>query len=405
MSAEQLAVLLPTPAGLGDDQVGGVATFCDALLDALRSRDDVVARVIRPASAGAATRSIDAAGIDTVEIDVGPGPWHRRLRELSRVASRHIDETTRCVLCTDYWVVPQHIPASANVTTFVHLLPSQLARRLAAERLPASLGRQLPRVLDGPLALASRWPLDAVRPAVSLATEREALRRSDRILVNHESLRTAIALHTSAPVHTVDLGYPSPTGRSRPRGETRHTLGLTREDLVLVTCGRLHPQKGLHTLIDASARVHTDRHRPVLVLLGPTCIPSYTRSLHRRASRHPQLEVRMPGTVSAAERDVWFAAADCYLTGAIYEPHGLAVREAITAGLPVAGIAVDGLVEPLSAPGNVGIPLHPKRTRSARLVAAIETVLTIPRAAARPPVRTLREAANECLDLAMERGR
>ena len=406
MSEKRLGVLLPVPATPGDDQVGGVATFCSALLEALGTRGDISAHIIRPASTGQATRRVEVDGLEVVEVGVGTGPWHRRLGVLCREATHWMGGAPPYLFCADYWVVPPDLPDDVVVTTFVHLLPSQLAVRLAAEVYGGSSAAWR-RGLERALTLASRWPFDGLRPAVSLAKERSALRRSGRILVNHDTLRTTLEGRTRAPIQTIDLGYPSLTGPPMAQKEARRELGLAVDELLLLTCGRLHRQKGLHTLIDAAGMARAGGGRRSLVMLGPDCEEGYTRSLRRRAARYPHLELRMPGAVSPAARDVWLAAADGYLSGAIYEPHGLSVREAIVAQLPAVGVAIDGLVGPLQMPGNIGIAAHPRRDRSARLARAIDAVLSspYPSAASRPPLRTLLDAAQECLDRATERPR
>lgn len=95
-----------------------------------------------------------------------------------------------------------------------------------------------------------------------------------------DSLRGGIRI-ASQQVHVVHNGLPEADGESG-----RHpSVGPTRQGTVLQSIGRIHPQKGLETLIRAAA-VLRDRGIHISVRInGPHQDPSYTKSLMLLASR------------------------------------------------------------------------------------------------------------------------
>jgi alpha-1,6-mannosyltransferase len=120
---------------------------------------------------------------------------------------------------------------------------------------------------------------------------------------------------------------------ARPDPAVRRALlarcGLGEEAALLVGAGRLNPEKRWGTVMRAAARVA--RERPAgLVLFGAG--PSRLR-LERLAAELGH--IHLPGRVSHEELAGALAAADAYLHGCPAETFGLAVAEALCAGLPV----------------------------------------------------------------------
>lgn len=164
------------------------------------------------------------------------------------------------------------------------------------------------------------------------------------------------------------------------RAENRAALGVG-ERPVLLTVGRLHPQKGYPTLL-AAARMLADRvPQPLFLAAGDGPLREELAS-RIAASRAP---LRLLGR----REDVadLLSAADVVVLPSIWEGSPLAAQEALRAGLPFVGTAVGGVP---ALVGDGGL-LVPPRDPGA-LAAAIAKVLDDPDFAASLGERA-REAA------------
>src|SRR5262249_42470014 len=100
------------------------------------------------------------------------------------------------------------------------------------------------------------------------------------------------------------------------------------EPLTIVSVGRLVPDKNFATLIEAFARL------PVVAELhigGPGSLRADLAQLARRQG----VSVRLPGHLPPEQMPALYATADVYASISTYEPFGVAVREAVAAGLPI----------------------------------------------------------------------
>jgi glycosyltransferase involved in cell wall biosynthesis len=106
-----------------------------------------------------------------------------------------------------------------------------------------------------------------------------------------------------------------------------------RDKRVLLFLGRLHPKKGCDILIDAFAQVADDS--VALMLAGPDQV-GWQAELQRRAE---QLKISprvvFPGMLQGEMKRSALAAADAFVLPSHQENFGMAVVEALAAGLPV----------------------------------------------------------------------
>lgn len=125
------------------------------------------------------------------------------------------------------------------------------------------------------------------------------------------------------------------------RATARRRCGLASDDVMILHVGRLHPQKGQDLLIDAIAQVRRDVPRLVLFLVGAG---GSRAALERRArDRGIGAEVRF----ERAQRDVsiYYRAADMFVFPSRYEAFGIALLEAMAAGLPIVASRTGGIPE------------------------------------------------------------
>jgi len=152
------------------------------------------------------------------------------------------------------------------------------------------------------------------------------------------------------------------------RDATRRSLGVDEDAFVVMSLGRLRPEKGHDTALRAMVGIARGEPNARLVIVGDG--PERAR-LERLASR---LGLGARAVFVGQREDVGavLAAADCMVAPSRYEGFGLAAAEAMAAGLPVVASNVYALPE-LIEDGVSGI-LVPS-DEPGRLVQAVLRVL------------------------------
>jgi glycosyltransferase involved in cell wall biosynthesis len=139
---------------------------------------------------------------------------------------------------------------------------------------------------------------------------------------------------------------PGPVGLQLPEAarsltEVRADLGVDGAPLLL-SVGRLHPQKAHHVFIRAVARLRSSRPDVRAVIAGDGPLRAELDELIA--------ELNAPVTLLGRRSDVsdLLRAADVVVCTSVWEARALAVQEALLAGRPVVATRVGGL------PGLVG---------------------------------------------------
>jgi glycosyltransferase involved in cell wall biosynthesis len=160
----------------------------------------------------------------------------------------------------------------------------------------------------------------------------EVLAEFDRVLaVSHGVADTYRAL--GVPVEnivTVENGI-APSRRALDRRAARAALGLTPQQPVILTVGRLTHMKAQHLLIEATRDVVARFADAAVVLIGEG--PLRAALAAQAAATRVAGSVRLVGHRTDAR--VLLAAADVFVLCSRYEGMPLAVLEAMEAGLPV----------------------------------------------------------------------
>jgi glycosyltransferase involved in cell wall biosynthesis len=138
------------------------------------------------------------------------------------------------------------------------------------------------------------------------------------------------------------VAAPSMAAPRRSRAAVRAEFGVGPDTPLILSVGRLHPQKRYDLLVDAAARWRTRTPAPVVVIAGSG--PAYMW-LAQRASA-----ARAPVTLLGHRSDVpdLLAGADLAVVTSDWEARQLFAQEAMRAGVPLVATAVGGL------PGLVG---------------------------------------------------
>jgi len=133
----------------------------------------------------------------------------------------------------------------------------------------------------------------------------------------------------------------------------RKELGFGEHDLVVLHVGRLHPQKGQDLLLDAFARARKIVPRLFLLMVGEGGLRG---DLERRI-RAANLGTVV--TLIGARMDVtpYYKAADIFVFPSRYEAFGIALLEAMAAGLPAVASKTGGIPSLTTEEGALLVPV------------------------------------------------
>jgi glycosyltransferase involved in cell wall biosynthesis len=124
-----------------------------------------------------------------------------------------------------------------------------------------------------------------------------------------------------------------PTASAEVRDKFFERYPQLRNKRVLLFLGRLHPKKGCDILIDAFAQIADDS--VALLLAGPDQV-GWQAELQRRAEQlKVSTRVIFPGMLQGEMKRAALAATDAFVLPSHQENFGMAVVEALAAGLPV----------------------------------------------------------------------
>ena len=188
-----------------------------------------------------------------------------------------------------------------------------------------------------------------VLPDISGRTKAFFLRRAEPLAVRltkrtfAASSQIADHLREIAPklgdkIETLHAPVGSPPAVNRTGTEVRDELGLEINQRLVVTATRLAPQKALHVMLAAIARLPDD---VVLAVIGEGPLESELRS------RAEELGIagRVKWTGFRTDVGDFMAAADLLALSSVWEAVALVAQEAVLLGVPVVSTDVGGMGE------------------------------------------------------------
>ena len=158
-----------------------------------------------------------------------------------------------------------------------------------------------------------------------------------------------------------------------PDAQLRASLGFAPEDFVVLFCGRLEPDKGIHKLLDAISSL-SDPHIKLLIVgspfFGRTQSSPFLKKLEAQA-RALDSRVRFTGFIQNDNLPDYYRLADlvCVPT-MVQEAAGLVAIEAMACGRPVLATRSGGMPEYLAGSQAVLVDLN--RDVAGQLAWAIE---------------------------------
>ncbi|HEY9483592.1 MAG TPA: glycosyltransferase family 4 protein [Micromonosporaceae bacterium] len=133
------------------------------------------------------------------------------------------------------------------------------------------------------------------------------------------------------------VAAPTLERSGRTRADVRAEFGVSDETPLILSVGRLHPQKGYETLIAAAARWRERKPEPLVLIAGHG--PSFLSLTAQIAA------LDAPVTLLGHRDDVadLLAGADLAVVSSVWEARQLFAQEALWAGVPLVSTAVGGL--------------------------------------------------------------
>lgn len=133
------------------------------------------------------------------------------------------------------------------------------------------------------------------------------------------------------------VAAPTLARSARTRADVRAEFGVSDETPLILSVGRLHPQKGYETLIEAAARWRQREPEPQVLIAGHG--PSFLSLAAQVAA------LDAPVTLLGHRDDVadLLAGADLAVVSSVWEARQLFAQEALWAGVPLVSTAVGGL--------------------------------------------------------------
>jgi glycosyltransferase involved in cell wall biosynthesis len=332
-----------------EPMVGGVPTVSRELAAGLAGRGHAVS-VIAPSTARRGRRAVSGPGDRVAVAYVGAvaWPWY----EGQRLGLLTPARAGRLLAAFRPDVVHAHSPLTLGV-----------ALRVAARR------RRVPLIYTNhylplnvwPSARSSAGPASRARDAAFYAFLSAFANGCDLVTApTATALRLLRERGLRAPSQVVSNGVdlerfsPSP-----PDGGLRSRYGLPAGRPVILSVGRLSPEKRADVLIAAAARLDgAGAGCPVLVLAGSGPDERRLRALARHYGVTDR--VAFPGFIPDADLPELYRAADVFAIASQAELQSLATMAAMASGLPV--VAADaGALPELVHPGENGFLTRPGR--------------------------------------------
>jgi glycosyltransferase-like protein len=185
--------------------------------------------------------------------------------------------------------------------------------------------------------------VDDFRSPSLIACQERSIAAPDHVLVVSDPwiarLRDEFGVRAQCVPNGVDAERFRPPRDARERHAARAAADLDGE-LAILTVGGIEPRKGSLTLLRAfaAAREALPERRPVLLVAGGATLFDHRDEIDRFHALRERLDldgsVRVLGPVSDAQLDDLYRAADVFALPSVKEGFGLAVLEALAAGLP-----------------------------------------------------------------------
>lgn len=208
--------------------------------------------------------------------------------------------------------------------------------RAATVAAAANLGRRTPLVVTLHNAVDTDSP--ALR-RVYAGLERFVARSADLVIGASADLAERARACGARYVLFREVAAPPMAPATRSAADVRRELGIGTGSPLLLCVGRLHPQKGYHTLVEAARIWHEHPSRPEVVIAGDGPLEL---ELRREINAYG-VRIRLLGRRSDVS-DL-LGAADMVLMPSVWEARSLVAQEAMRAGVALVCTTSGGMGE------------------------------------------------------------
>ncbi|MFK7733394.1 MAG: glycosyltransferase, partial [Pseudomonadales bacterium] len=167
------------------------------------------------------------------------------------------------------------------------------------------------------------------RHAPLRAAVRYLLKQSERVVGESHDVLENVRKYYLRDLKTdlIPLGIPRP-----PKVEMeREALGLSADDFVLITVGRLVPRKAVNQLLEVVSNIKQQKPKLIIIGGGPE-----EEGLQKQAKElNLDDQIIFAGHVSDSEKTGMLQLSDAYVSTSQHEGFGLVFLEGMAAGLPV----------------------------------------------------------------------
>ncbi|MBQ5754335.1 MAG: glycosyltransferase family 4 protein [Oscillospiraceae bacterium] len=170
-----------------------------------------------------------------------------------------------------------------------------------------------------------------------------------------ESYRPTRPVKTALVPNCVDVQRFCPQPECpEERTALREKLGFSAEDFVVIFCGRITPEKGIHCLVEAMEQI-SDPHVKLLVIGSPFFAAESTDLFFEELKRRGEAlgdRLRFTGYIPNPQLPAYYRAADAACFPALWdEPAGITAIEAMACGCPIIATNSGGMPEYLAGSG------------------------------------------------------
>lgn len=146
------------------------------------------------------------------------------------------------------------------------------------------------------------------------------------------------------PIEIIKTGVVCiPPSEAQDRGLVREKLGIRSDDFLLLYVGRIAREKNLTMLLTAFKKVSENHTNARLLLVGGGPALAETKTFASNLGLMDKLT--FTGMLPRREIEPIFAAADAFAFPSTTETQGIAICEALSAGLPVVAVNAGGIPE------------------------------------------------------------
>ena len=188
------------------------------------------------------------------------------------------------------------------------------------------------------------FPMETVQNFIKSTVDRllqDFMRRCQHIIIPSESMRETLVNNYGLKNNftVIPTGVDLEAYRTAS-GEKIRKKRRWEKDIVMISIGRLAPEKNWPTLLHAAALVIKDIPQFRFVLIGDGTDRKSLEELAKELGI--QKRVTFTGSLSFTETPSYMKAANLFGFASITETQGLATLEAMAAGLPVVAVEASG---------------------------------------------------------------